>query len=109
MLRLPGHAPREPDQHSFTEHSKLCLSEPEQRRPRGPGQQLDSNYPGNTGFTHYDQFDIRGDYNATSRDLIDARFSWRLLPLTVPALPGSGPARTEHCAGMESYDIALRV
>jgi len=68
-----------------------------------------ANYPGNTGFTHYDHFDIRGDYNATSRDLIDARFSWRLLPLTVPALPGSGPARTEHCAGIESYDIALRV
>ncbi len=45
-----------------------------------------ANYPGNTGFTHYDHFDIRGDFNATSRDLIYARYSWRLLPLTVPAI-----------------------
>ena len=24
-----------------------------------------ANFPGNTGFTHYDHFDFRGDYNAT--------------------------------------------
>jgi hypothetical protein len=45
-----------------------------------------ANYPGNTGFTHFDHFDIRGDVNATSKDLIYARYSWRLLPLTVPAI-----------------------
>ena len=45
-----------------------------------------ANYPGNTGFTHYDHFDIRGDYNATSRDTIFARFSWRLMPLRVPGI-----------------------
>jgi hypothetical protein len=45
------------------------------------------NFPGNTGFTHYDHFDIRGDYNATSRDQIFARFSWRLMPLTATGVP----------------------
>jgi Carboxypeptidase regulatory-like domain len=45
-----------------------------------------ANYPGNTGFTHYDHFDIRGDYNATSRDTIFARYSWRLMPLRVPGI-----------------------
>jgi hypothetical protein len=44
------------------------------------------NVPGNTGFTHYDHFDIRGDYNATSKDTIFARFSWRLMPLTAPGI-----------------------
>jgi hypothetical protein len=45
-----------------------------------------ANYPGVTGFTHYDHFDIRGDYNVTDRDLIFARYSWRLMPLTVPGI-----------------------
>jgi hypothetical protein len=45
-----------------------------------------ANYPGNTGFTHFDHFDIRGDVNATRNDQIYARYSWRLLPLTVPAI-----------------------
>jgi hypothetical protein len=45
------------------------------------------NFPGNTGFTHYDHFDIRGDYNATSRDQMFVRFSWRLMPLTVSGVP----------------------
>ncbi len=38
-------------------------------------------YPGTTGFTHYDHFDIRGDYNISSRDVIFARVSWRRMPL----------------------------
>ncbi len=45
------------------------------------------NFPSNTGFTHYDHFDIRGDYVATSRDLIFARYSWRLMPLTAVGVP----------------------
>jgi hypothetical protein len=45
------------------------------------------NFPANTGFTHYDHFDVRGDYNATSRDQIFLRYSWRLLPLTAVGIP----------------------
>src|SRR5712671_67904 len=56
----------------------------------GPGAVANNwtgNFPGNTGFTHYDHFDIRGDYNATSRDQLFVRFSWRLMPLTVSGVP----------------------
>jgi hypothetical protein len=42
--------------------------------------------PGKSGFTHYDHIDVRGDYNATSRDLIFARVSWRRMPLYVPGI-----------------------
>jgi len=42
--------------------------------------------PGKSGFTHYDHFDARGDFNATDRDLIFARVSWRRMPLTVPGV-----------------------
>ena len=38
-------------------------------------------YPGTTGFTNYDHFDIRGDYNISSRDVIFVRVSWRRMPL----------------------------
>jgi outer membrane receptor protein involved in Fe transport len=43
-------------------------------------------YPGKSGFTHFDHYDIRGDYNPTGRDLIFARVSWRRMPLTVPGV-----------------------
>lgn len=43
-------------------------------------------YPGKSGFTHFDHYDIRGDYNATDHDLIFARVSWRRMPLTVPGI-----------------------
>jgi hypothetical protein len=51
------------------------------------GNNWTGNFPGNTGFTHYDHFDLRGDFNATSRDQIFARFSWRLMPLTATGVP----------------------
>ncbi len=38
-------------------------------------------YPGTTGFTHYDHFDARVDYNLSSRDVIFGRVSWRRMPL----------------------------
>ena len=37
--------------------------------------------PGTTGFTRYDHFDARMDYQMTSRDAIFGRISWRRLPL----------------------------
>ncbi|MGH9470038.1 MAG: carboxypeptidase-like regulatory domain-containing protein, partial [Terriglobia bacterium] len=43
--------------------------------------------PGNTGFTHYDDITGRVDYNATSRDSLFARLSWRRLPLTAAGIP----------------------
>ena len=56
----------------------------------GPPGTLSNNwtaeYPGKSGFTHFDHYDIRGDYNATDRDLIFARVSWRRMPLTVPGI-----------------------
>ena len=45
-----------------------------------------ANRPSKSGFTHYDHFDIRGDYNATSRDQIFARISWRRMPLVVAGI-----------------------
>jgi hypothetical protein len=36
---------------------------------------------GTTGFTRFDHFDLRGDYNISNRDSIFARFSWRHMPL----------------------------
>lgn len=45
-----------------------------------------ANYPGTTGFTIFDHFDIRGDYNISSRDSVFSRISWRRMPLTVPAV-----------------------
>jgi hypothetical protein len=45
-----------------------------------------ANVPSKSGFTHYDHFDIRGDYNATSRDQIFARLSWRRMPLVVAGI-----------------------
>ena len=36
---------------------------------------------GTTGFTRFNHFDIRVDYNITSRDVIFGRFSWRHMPL----------------------------
>ncbi|HSB18307.1 MAG TPA: hypothetical protein VLE22_27900, partial [Bryobacteraceae bacterium] len=38
-------------------------------------------FPGTTGFTRFNQFDIRGDYNFSSRDVVFARVSWRRMPL----------------------------
>ncbi|MCX6625853.1 MAG: TonB-dependent receptor, partial [Acidobacteria bacterium] len=49
-----------------------------------PGQ-VSSNwqaqYRGTTGFTIFDHFDIRGDYNISNRDTVFARVSWRRMPL----------------------------
>lgn len=56
----------------------------------GAPNQTNSNWisfaPGKSGFTHYDHIDFRGDYNATSRDLIFVRVSWRRMPLYVPGV-----------------------
>ncbi len=38
-------------------------------------------FPGTTGFTRFNQFDIRADYNFSSRDVVFARVSWRRMPL----------------------------
>ncbi len=38
-------------------------------------------FPGTTGFTRFNQFDVRADYNFTSRDVIFGRVSWRRMPL----------------------------
>jgi len=37
--------------------------------------------PGQTGFTHFDNFDVRVDHNLGSKDLIYARASYRRLPV----------------------------
>jgi hypothetical protein len=51
----------------------------------GPPGAVSSNwqaqYHGTTGFTDYDHFDIRADYNINSRDTVFGRFSWRRMPL----------------------------
>ena len=39
------------------------------------------NFKGTTGFTIFDMFDIRGDYNLSARDAIFGRVSWRRMPL----------------------------
>ncbi|HLJ17828.1 MAG TPA: TonB-dependent receptor [Bryobacteraceae bacterium] len=46
-----------------------------------------ANFPGNTGFTDYDGFDVRGDYNVTEHDIVFSRISWRKMPLTVAGVP----------------------
>lgn len=52
---------------------------------RGAAGALASNwqaqYHGTTGFTKFDHFDARADYNISSRDLVFARVSWRRMPL----------------------------
>ena len=49
----------------------------------GPGA-LNNNWTKNvvsqTGFTHYNRIDARGDYNPTTRDSIFARLSWMRMP-----------------------------
>ena len=45
------------------------------------------NFPGKTGFTHYDHMDYRADYNATDHDILFARVSWRRMPLKVSGVP----------------------
>lgn len=51
----------------------------------GPPGAQSSNWqvqlPGTTGFTRYDHFDARVDYNISSRDVVFGRISWRRLPL----------------------------
>jgi hypothetical protein len=61
--------------------------DPNTGAPGALGNNWSGNFPGNTGFTHYDHFDLRGDYNATGKDQIFARFSWRLMPLTAVGVP----------------------
>jgi len=43
-------------------------------------------FPGTTGFTIFDMFDGRVDYNVTSRDVLFGRVSWRRMPLSGVAL-----------------------
>ena len=43
-------------------------------------------YVGTTGFTRFDMFDIRADYNVSTRDTIFGRVSWRRMPLEGTAL-----------------------
>src|SRR5215472_3646282 len=43
-------------------------------------------FPGTTGFTIFDMFDVRIDYNVTSRDVLFGRVSWRRMPLSGVAL-----------------------
>ena len=38
-------------------------------------------FRGTTGFTRFNQFDVRGDYNFSERDTIFGRVSWRRMPL----------------------------
>ncbi|HZT69876.1 MAG TPA: TonB-dependent receptor [Terriglobia bacterium] len=50
----------------------------------GPGALFNNwsqQYPGTTGFTRYNQFDGRGDYNISERDTVFARISWKRMPL----------------------------
>lgn len=44
-------------------------------------------FPGNTGFTHYDDVTGRVDYNPTSKDSLFTRLSWRRLPLLAVGVP----------------------
>ena len=60
--------------------------DPNNGAPGATANNWTAQYPGKTGFTHYDHFDIRGDFHATDRDLIFARVSWRRMPLTVPGI-----------------------
>ena len=46
-----------------------------------------ANFPGNTGFTHYDGFDIRGDYYVREKDVVFGRTSWRKMPLITSGIP----------------------
>jgi Carboxypeptidase regulatory-like domain len=55
--------------------------------PNSVTNNFNVNVPSNTGFTHYDGFDARADYYATSKDLIFSRLSWKVLPLTVEGAP----------------------
>ncbi len=51
----------------------------------GPPGSLNNNFQqqesGTTGFTRFNHFDLRGDYNISNSDAIFARFSWRHMPL----------------------------
>ncbi len=51
----------------------------------GPAGLESANYrrefPGTTGFTRFNQFDVRVDYNFSSRDVVFGRMSWRRMPL----------------------------
>ncbi len=44
------------------------------------------NVPGTTGFTIYDDFDTRIDYNIDSNDTLFGRVSWRRAPLTIAGI-----------------------
>jgi hypothetical protein len=38
-------------------------------------------FTGTTGFTRFNMFDVRGDYNISERDAVYGRVSWRRMPL----------------------------
>jgi hypothetical protein len=65
---------------------RYAYPDPNNGPPGALANNWTAQYPGKSGFTHYDHFDIRGDYNATDRDVIFARVSWRRMPLTVPGI-----------------------
>jgi len=60
---------------------------PNQGSPTSVANNWANNYPGNTGFTHYDGFDARADYYLTSKDIVFVRLSWKKMPLTVAGVP----------------------
>jgi hypothetical protein len=60
--------------------------DPNNGPPGATANNWTAQYPGKSGFTHFDHFDARGDYNATDNDLIFVRVSWRRMPLRVPGV-----------------------
>ncbi len=60
--------------------------DPNNGPPGGTANNWTAERPGKSGFTHFDHYDARGDFNATDKDLIFARVSWRRMPLTVPGI-----------------------
>ena len=55
-------------------------------------------FVGTTGFTRFNMFDARGDYNLSSRDVIFVRVSWRCMPWMASITPR--PSVTTRNAAM---------
>jgi hypothetical protein len=78
---------RQSDQSCFAGDSKLQLSPSERASANSVTNNYVTNFPGNTGFTHFDGFDLRVDHNVTLRDIVFGRISWRKMPLTAAGIP----------------------
>ena len=65
---------------------QYAYPDPNNGPPGATASNWTGEYPGKSGFTHFDHYDVRGDYSATDHDLIFARVSWRRMPLTVPGI-----------------------